>query len=121
MARSDQTEKVLINNESREESESIVPLKESDFEPRLQIYVCQYFGHMNGCKPNVDNHINSQHEMNIWYKCKYCQHTSADSRSMRHRIRGHHKFHIDSEEIGELGRCSRIYVKYVKTYVYMEL
>ena len=87
MAKSVQAGGVPGDNESREESELIVALDESDFKPRLYKHACQYCGYINGRKRNVDNHINSQHEMTIWYQCKYCKHACAETKTMQLHIK----------------------------------
>ena len=99
MAKSVKTERLLDNNESQEESELFVPLKESDFKPRLNKNVCPYCGYTSGNKTSIDKHINSKHEMSIWYKCKYCKHASTDSCVMILHIKRHHKFQVNFEDI----------------------
>ena len=102
MAKSVKTGIVLGNNGSREESELIAPLEESTFRPRLLKNVCQYCGYTSGRKSTVDKHVNSKHEMNIWFKCKYCRYASTDYTQIKLHIRCIHKFHLNSKDIREL-------------------
>ena len=102
MAESVQAEKVPGNNGIREESELLVPLEESDFKPRLYKNICQYCGYTSGLKTDVDRHINSQHEMKIWYKCKYCKYASVEGHVMKLHIKRNHKYLFNSDEIKDL-------------------
>ena len=102
MAESEQAERLLGNNESREESELIVPSEESYFKPRLHENVCPYCGYMSRDKKSVDKHINNQHEMNIWFKCRYCKYTYVDGEAMKLHIKRHHDLHVDTNEIWDL-------------------
>ena len=89
--------------------ENTAPLQRCQFKPRINKYVCQYCGFHNRLHNNVDKHVNAQHEMTTWYKCKVCQQSYVNRSTLyRHLQKIHHtsekKFEIlkDEKEIEDL-------------------
>ena len=54
------------------EVENTIPLETWQFKPRTHKLVCQYCGYHYRKVGEVDQHVNIQHEMTFWFKCKLC-------------------------------------------------
>ena len=78
-----------------------VPVERSDFKPRVDKKACQYCEY-KGSSRNVDVHVNSQHEMQEWFKCMICNLVTLYNDHMILHLRCYHKLKVDREEINKL-------------------
>ena len=90
-----------MKKNSQEGISAPVPVKKSDFKPRVDKYACQYCEY-KGSSRNVDVHVKSQHEMQEWFKCMICKHVSLRNDHMILHLGRHHKSKVDREEINKL-------------------
>ena len=102
MAKSNKKEEMSGNSKNDEELAMFAPLEELKFKPKLHPNECQYCGFTNKRKINVDKHINSQHEMSIWYKCNYCEYASVHGTDLvKQHIKKIHKLQVGHAEISK--------------------
>ena len=83
--------------------ENTTPIERWQFKPRINKLVCQYCGFHDRKVRNVDQHVNTKHEMTSWYKCKLCQMSWLNSSTAYHHLKAvHHtkgkKFEMISDE-----------------------
>ena len=87
---------------SQENKSAPFPVKKSDFKPRVDKNTCQYCRYTSNFPARVNEHVNSQHEMQEWFKCKICKYVTLDRGQIKLHLRGHHKLELDGAEIRKL-------------------
>ena len=93
---------VKMKKNSEENESASLPVKMSDFKPRIDKYRCQYCGYTSRNCNNVDDHVNTQHEMKEWFKCKICKYVTLHHRQMKLHLNRHHKLKVVGAEIRKL-------------------
>ena len=80
----------------------MIPLKQSEFKPRVNKNVCQYCGYTKMSSHEVDVHVNNQHEFNIWYRCNKCIFMCFNRPTIRRHFDTVHKMKIVKDEVENL-------------------
>ena len=78
------------------------PVKKSDLKPRMDKHTCQYCGYTSRNCNDVDDHVNTQHEMQEWFKCKICKYVNLNHKKMRLHLNRCHKLKVDGMEAKKL-------------------
>ena len=91
-----------MNKNSLENKSARFPMKKSDFKPRMDKNTCQYCGYTSKFWHHVSLHVNSQHEMQEWFKCMICKYVSLHNAQMKLHLTHHHKLKLVRGEINKL-------------------
>ena len=62
------------------------PIDKQDFKPRIDPVSCQYCNYTYHIKRHVDQHVNVNHEMTLWYGCVLCKYVSLSKWELRHHV-----------------------------------
>ena len=78
-----------------------MPVDYSEFKPIKDQRKCQYCGHMSPSTYFNVEHINTKHELTIWYKCTDCKKALSSLRQMQNHVKNVHSRKISSETMRE--------------------
>ena len=91
-----------MNKNSLENKSAYFPVKKSDFKPRVDKNACQYCGYTSNLWHHVREHVNSQHEMQEWFKCNICKYVAVHGYQMKFHLRSCHKLKVVGTELKNL-------------------
>ena len=88
--------------DKKKQSGPMIPLNESEFKPRLNRKICQYCGYTKNTTSEVDEHVQNQHEFNIWYKCNKCKFVCFNRPKIRRHYDTVHKLKLVKDDVKNL-------------------
>ena len=94
--------KAKMKKNRQENKSASLPVKISDFQPRIDKYTCQYCGYTSRNCDNVDVHVNTQHEMQEWFKCMICKYVTLNYKQMKIHLHCYHKLKVAKAEVRKL-------------------
>ena len=93
--------KILSESQTKQDNKQfgqcrplLMPVKYSEFKPTIDRKLCQYCGYTSQSSNHVLQHVNTQHEMTIWYRCPHCNEAFVSKTSMKN-----HMLDVHNEQI----------------------
>ena len=74
---SEELKKNLIDEVTKQSNRERIPVSLSEFKDGTDPFACRYCGDTFKNQASVDSHVNTRHEMSIWYRCEECDFTTV--------------------------------------------